>query len=194
MSNAALDLLVDVPGSYPQRLRADLAARYRDQTIDVFNEGKAGEWAESGVGRFPDVIRTHSPEIIILMEGANDLGFLGRPGISRTIGALETMVKYARARGIPVLLASLPPQREGSPRGSSAAFLTEFNRQVRTTAVDEGAIFVDVFAGFGSDPGLIGADGLHPTSDGYARMTQIFMDAIRAAFEAPQTAAAAGAR
>jgi lysophospholipase L1-like esterase len=184
VSNAAYQLLIDVPGSYPQRLRTELSTRYRDQTIEVLNEGRSGEWAEAGVARFPDVIRQDAPEIIILMEGANDLGFLGRKGISATIGQLETMVKYARARGIPILLASLPPQREGSPKGASASFLAEFNRQVRGTAVDEGAIFVDVFAGFGSDAGLIGADGLHPTPEGYARMTQIFMDAIRANFEA----------
>jgi lysophospholipase L1-like esterase len=190
VSNAAFHLLVDVPGSYPQRLRTELAMRYRDQTIEVFNEGKAGEWAEAGVARFPDVIRQDSPEVIILMEGANDLGFLGRRGISATIGQLETMVKYARARGIHVLLASLPPQREGSLKGSSASFLSEFNKQVRTTAADEGAIFVDVFAGFGSDAGLIGADGLHPTPEGYVRMMQIFRDAIRANFEAPATATA----
>ena len=33
--------------------------------------------------------------------------------------------------------------------------------------------------------GLIGPDGLHPTAEGYARMTQIFFEAIRANFEAP---------
>ena len=135
------------------------------------------------------MIRQHSPEVLILMEGANDIGYLGRNGVSATIGQLEAMVKYARARGIPVLLASLPPQREGSSKGTSARFLPEFNRQVRSTAVDEGAVFVDVYAGFGSDDTLIGADGLHPTPAGYARMSQIFMDAIRATFEAPAAAA-----
>lgn len=194
VSNAAFDLLVDVPGSYPQRLRSDLGARYYDQTIEVLNEGKAGEWAEAGVARLPDVIRADSPQVLILMEGANDLGFLGRRGISATIGQLETMVKYARARGVQVLLASLPPQREGSLKGSSASFLAEFNKQVRSTALEEGAIFVDVNAGFGTDAGLIGADGLHPTPEGYVRMTQIFMDAIRASFEAPQAARAPAAK
>ena len=82
------------------------------------------------------------------------------------------------------MLASLPPQREGSPKGTSASYLTEFNKQVRDTAVDEGAIFVDVYNGFGTTNGLIGPDGLHPTAEGYARMTQIFFEAIRANFEA----------
>ena len=193
VSNPAFELLIDVPGSYPQRLHAALSARYYDQTPVVLNEGKAGEWAEGGRTRLADVIRQDSPEILILMEGANDLGFLGRSGISATIGQLESMVKYARARGVQVLLASLPPQREGSLKGNSARFLPEFNRQVRTAALDEGAIFVDVHAGFGSDASLIGADGLHPTPDGYIRMTQIFMDAIRANFEAPPAAARATA-
>src|SRR5262249_31789304 len=120
---------------------------------------------------------------IILMEGANDLGFLGKKGISHTIGQLETMVKYARARGLPILLANLPPQRPNSPKGTSADYLSDFNKQVRDTATDEGAIFVDVFAGFGTTEGLIGPDGLHPTPDGYQRMMQIFFDVIRRNFE-----------
>ena len=98
VSTFSLQLLLDLPGSYPERLRAELTTRYRDQSIFLFNEGKAGEWAEDGKARFPDVIRQDAPEVIILMEGANDLGFLGRKGISATIGQLETMVKYARAR------------------------------------------------------------------------------------------------
>jgi lysophospholipase L1-like esterase len=194
VSTFSLQLLVDVPGSYPQRLRTELSTRYRDQTIDLFNEGKAGEWAEDGSARFPDVIRQDTPEVIILMEGANDIGFLGRKGISATIGELETMVKYAKAHGIPILLASLPPQRAGSPKGTAAAFLPEFNKQVRDTAVDEGAIFVDVFAGFGTTEGLIGPDGLHPTPEGYERMMQIFFNAIRANFEATVSATTTRAR
>ena len=51
-----------------------------------------------------------------------------------------------------------------------------------------------MFAGFGSDAGLIGADGLHPTPEGYARMTQIFMDAVRANFEAAPATAPATAK
>jgi lysophospholipase L1-like esterase len=189
VSPAAFQLLVDVPGSYPQRLRSELASRYREQTIDVLNEGLAGEWAANGVERFHDVIRLDTPDVIILMEGVNDINFLGRRGISATIGKLESMVKYARARNLPILLASLPPQREGSLKGTSASFLSEFNRQVRQTAVDEGAIFVDLFGGFGTTEGLIGADGLHPTPEGYARMSAIFRDAIQASFEAPASTA-----
>lgn len=194
VSTFSLQMLVDVPGSYPQRLQNALTEHYRDQTIELFNEGKAGEWAEDGKARFPDVVRQDAPEVIILMHGANDIGFLGRRGISATIGQLETMVKYAKARGIPILLANLPPQREGSDKGKSATFLPEFNKQVRETAADEGAIFVDVFAGFGTTEGLIGPDGLHPTPEGYQRMMQIFFDAIRANFEAPSTATATRAR
>lgn len=184
-------LLVDVPGSYPRRLMSALAARYSDQTVEVLNEGRAGEWSTDGVDRFPDVVRQDNPELILLMEGANDLNFLGRDGISQTIGQLETMVKFARARNIPIMLANLPPQREGSRSGLSAEFLDEFNRQVRATAADEGAIFVDVAGGFGSGDGLIGPDGLHPTAEGYERLSQIFMDAIRLNFEAAPAATAA---
>src|SRR5687767_3731910 len=68
--------LVTTPHAYPARLAEALRARYRDQPdIAVFNEGKAGEYAADGKGRLPDAIKAHSPEVLLLLEGANDINF-----------------------------------------------------------------------------------------------------------------------
>ena len=41
--------------------------------------------AADGRTRLPDAIRAHSPEVLLLMEGANELNFFGRAGVTRTV-------------------------------------------------------------------------------------------------------------
>lgn len=176
--------LVDIPRAYPARLAEALRTRYYDQTdIVVLNEGKAGEFALDGKARLPDVIKTDAPQVLLLMEGANELNVLGRRGVSRAVGALEDMIKDATRRGCIVFVATLPPQRASGTNGFGAPYVEELNAQIRRTAADEGAMLVDVYPQF--DLSLVGQDGLHLTEAGYVRLAAIFAAAIRQAFEAP---------
>jgi lysophospholipase L1-like esterase len=177
-------LLVDVPHAYPARLATALRARYSDQPgIVVLNEGKAGEFALDGKVRLPDVIKADAPEVVLLMEGANELNVLGRRGVSRAVGALEDMIKDASRRGVIVFVATLPPQRAGGSNGFGAPYVEELNAQIRRTAADEGAGLVDVYPQF--DLSLVGQDGLHLTEAGYTRLAEIFAASLRQAFEIP---------
>ena len=174
--------LVTIPHAYPAKLQDALRARYRNQPeIVVLNEGRAGEFAADGRGRLPDAIRAHSPDVLLLMEGANELNVFGRGGVTRTVVAIEDMVKDAHRRGLLVLVATLPPQRPGGSKAFGAAFVAELNAQLRKTAVEEGAGVVDVHAQL--DLAFVGEDGLHLTEAGYARLAEIFAAAIRQAFE-----------
>ena len=176
--------LVNIPYAYPAKLQDLLRARYKDQPeIVVANEGKAGESAVDGRPRLIDAIRADNPEVLILMDGANDLLFYHSRGISRVVGGVEDMIKEARGRGVQVIVASLPPQRAGGLRAEGEPYLAETNAQLRKTAADEGAGFVDVNAQM--DLSFVGQDGLHLTEAGYARLAEIFAGAIRAAFELP---------
>ena len=174
--------LVTIPHAYPARLAEALRIRYRDQPdIAVFNEGKAGEFAADGKGRLPDAIRAHAPEVLLLLEGANDINFLGRPGITRVVVALEDMIKDAHRRGLVVFVGTLPRQRPGGRNAYGAPFVEELNVQIRKTALEEGATLVDVYNEL--DLSLVGDDGLHLTEAGYVRLGAIFADAIRRSFE-----------
>jgi lysophospholipase L1-like esterase len=174
--------LVTTPHAYPARLAEALRARYRDQPdIAVFNEGRAGEFATDGKVRLPDAIRAHSPEVLLLMEGANDINFFGRRGITRVVVALEDMIKDANRRGQIVFVATLPRQRPGGRSAGGVDFLEELNGQIRKTAVEEGATVVDVYNQL--DLSFVGEDGLHLTEAGYVRLAEIFAAAIRQAFE-----------
>jgi lysophospholipase L1-like esterase len=176
--------LVNIPHAYPARLQDALRARYKNQPeIVVANEGKAGESAIDARSRLIDAIKANNPEVLILMDGANDLLFYHRRGISRVVGGVEDMIKEARGRGVTVIVASLPPQRAGGLRAEGEPYLAETNAALRATAAEEGAGFVDVNAQL--DLSYVGQDGLHLTEAGYARLAEIFAGAIRAAFELP---------
>jgi lysophospholipase L1-like esterase len=174
--------LVTTPHAYPARLAEALRARYRDQPdIAVFNEGRAGEFAADGKGRLPDAIKAHAPEVLLLLEGANDINFLGRRGITRVVVALEDMIKDAHRRGLVVFVGTLPRQRPGGRNADGAPFVEELNVEIRKTALEEGATVVDVYNEL--DLSLVGEDGLHLTEAGYVRLGAIFAAAIRQAFE-----------
>jgi lysophospholipase L1-like esterase len=182
----------EVGNNYPATLRALLAARYTTQasSIQVVNRGRGGEGALGGADRLPDELDAVRPEVLLLEEGINDLtgGLTSR--IPTMIAALRDMVREAKSRrpDIVVLLATLPPTREGSPKGASAfPLIPEANARIRSLATSEGVTLVDLYEGFGghADP-YIDVDGLHPNALGYQKMAEIFFDVIRGRLEAPQ--------
>ncbi len=75
----------------------------------VINEGKPGELSFDGASRIDSVLAKHSPQYIILMEGAND----ARSGVSATITAasLGTMMDKAGQAGAKPIVAAITPNR-----------------------------------------------------------------------------------
>jgi lysophospholipase L1-like esterase len=178
--------------SYPTVLQKRLAARYIFQSISIINAGIGGESAtEGGSARFRSVLQPNRPEFVLLMEGTNDL--LDRPDIGRgadtAIVALRRMIQDAKALGISVALATLPPQRAGGVRHRDviAQLIPSFNDRIRALATSEGVLLVDVYAGMKDDMSLIGVDDLHPTIRGYDTMAGIFFEAIKNGLEVVTT-------
>ncbi|HNV02878.1 MAG TPA: GDSL-type esterase/lipase family protein [Vicinamibacterales bacterium] len=176
--------------SYPNVLRRLLAAGYPGQQFTVLNEGKPGEAVAAGLSRLPGELALGAPDVLLLLDGANDL--LGSPGSATTeyiAGQLRQMVRTAKALrpGIAVLLANFPPQWHGSvpyDRGAGAEFVPELNQRIASLAAAEGATLVDLYGPLSADiKRYIGADGLHPTEAGFALMAETFYAAIRRTFE-----------
>jgi lysophospholipase L1-like esterase len=180
--------------SYPTQLQLTLAARYAGQTFTVANEGWPGEMADVGLSRLPSALTTNTPDVVLLLHGANDL--LNSPSSEMTVyiaGKLRDMVLASKARVAAnrVLLATFPPQFVGTPphRGAGAPFVPELNQRIAAVAQSEGATLVDLYAAFppGGKP-YIGVDGLHPTQQGFALMAQTFAKVIQEKFEVKPTA------
>lgn len=185
--------------AYPEQLRIRLAERYRFQTPEVINVGEPGEAAQDGgIARFRSVLLQHRPDIVILMEGTNDLLVPGDLGIERGIEALREMIRSAKGEGVRVLLSTIIPQRANGfrspPRNEFAARVPSFNERVRQLALDENVPLVDTFAVFDEDMSLIGSDDVHPTVRGFEVMAETFFEAIRMHFEETPPDASAGFR
>jgi lysophospholipase L1-like esterase len=143
----------------------------------------------AGLARLPGALSANAPEVVLLLEGANDL--LNSPSSATTqyiADRLRDMVRVSKARVTAnrVLLATFPPQFIGTPayRGAGAPYVPELNQRIAAVARDEGVVLVDLYAAFpaGGKP-YIGADGLHPTQQGFALMAQTFAKAIQERFE-----------
>lgn len=171
-----------LPTSYPFKLQALTSGRYTDQAIVVLNAGKAGEVASASgtYTRFSAALSEARPDLLLLMEGANDLNAV-TPSVTTTVNAMEEMVKEARRRNIAVMLATLPPQRPGpGSKTTTPNVLTRYNSELHTMASKKDAQLIDVNTLV--PLALIGQDGLHPTEAGYDKLAEIFLDAIKAKY------------
>ncbi|HVL66021.1 MAG TPA: GDSL-type esterase/lipase family protein, partial [Vicinamibacterales bacterium] len=173
--------------SYPFKLKALLEARYTTQKITVINAGWSGRQAREDESRFRSVLSTVKPDLVLLMEGANDLIAARQPGegdnarVRSTVDALEEMVREAvERRGIPLMIATLPPQRPGTEKALPVHMVPLFNDALPPMASRRGGHLVDI----GSLPlSFIGQDGLHPSEAGYQRIAELWMTAIRSRHE-----------
>jgi lysophospholipase L1-like esterase len=176
--------LVIVPAeSYPAELLGLLRNRYITQASQfiVTNAGQPREWAADGPKRFASVLASSGAQVVLLMEGTNDLQALGSRGINAASAGLQSMIRSARATGAVVFVASVPPSKPGGVNSVPISLILSLNDLIRAGAPAEGAIFVDVYAAMAAEAStLIGVDGLHPTEAGYLRIAETFFAAIRA--------------
>jgi len=205
MSDGVLGLtaLSSAPGDpgpvvgYAYKLRQLLRDRYTAQTITMTDEGCPGETVSTptppncpgGIYRMPTALSRDRPQAVLLLEGINDLNGSGGDAISTVVNGLRTMVRQARGSGLPVFIATLPPEGNGfRARDGAKVAIPPTNEQIKFMASTEGAFVVDLFAAFdGKTDTLIGPDGLHPNDAGYAVMAQTFFDVIKTRLEAPAT-------
>lgn len=170
--------------SYPTQLQTQLRATYAQQeaAIAVANSGEPGERILDGTSRFPGVFETHRPEVVLLMEGANDLPLVG-PDTSSDL--MRSMAQTAKNGGARVFVGSMIPQVAGRPRATTPTFeLMNYNTKLQLMAAQEGLAFVDLYNPMSPDAAaLIGSDGLHPTEAGYRRIAELFFAAIKRELE-----------
>lgn len=177
--------LILVPAaSYPTVLRDRLVRSYVLQTPTVVNAGQPGQSATQALPRFTDALNAQQPEVVLLLMGFNDLVSVASVNAAAT--ALTTMARDARLRGMRVFIGTLTPTIPGRQRSMDQSLLDAMNVRIRQIAVTESAVLVDLYEALLPSVGSwIGVDGLHPNEAGYARMADVFYNAIRATLEAP---------
>lgn len=165
---------------YSTRLVELLRARYTQQTFTMVNVGRSGETATDGEDRLPGELNAHNPEVLLLMEGTNDINN-GASAIPEALESLEDMVALAQSRGIVVYLATIAPIAPGGANNASVEFVVPFNSQIRNIAARRGVTLVDVYTALNADiPRYYSpADDLHPLLEGHRLIGETFYTAIR---------------
>jgi lysophospholipase L1-like esterase len=183
--------LYDAPThSYPAR--AELSLRqifpFQAAALRVINAGVPGEAAFQGRDRIGTVLTTYKPDGLLLLEGINDMNIGRSP--AATAAAVVAIVDVARTYNVTVLVGLMPQTYpsiypgETQPRSQSAEQIVPFNNELRRLIAGmQNVHVVDLYAAFGTNRSLMGADGLHPTEAGYERMAATFVQAIEKVFQ-----------
>lgn len=177
---------IDKANNYPTVLDGLLKERYTSQVPVVINLGRAGETAANDADRLRETLTIGPvPEVLLLMEGSNEMTSGEDGQIAQIIPSLEADIRVARARGVKeIMLATFPPARSGRLGTYVLRNLTTVNQQIRNLASQQGVFLVDLYAAMaGQENSLVGDDGLHLTVAGYRKMAETFMTSIRTAFE-----------
>ncbi|SEM75638.1 Lysophospholipase L1 [Sphingomonas gellani] len=156
---------------------------WKDGRVD---RGISGQTTPQMLVRFRnDVIDLH-PAAVHIMAGTNDIaGNTGAATMETVQGNIRSMVELARAHGIRVMLASIPPAdafpwaRDKKPAPQIAAM----NAWLKSYAAASGATYVDYYGALATPDGAmkpgLSSDGVHPTAQGYAVMAPVALAAIR---------------
>lgn len=182
---AAKQVLVP-SASYPAVLERTLRGRYASQasSISVFNYGLSGEKAIDARPRFISALNATQPQVVLLLEGFNDIPSGADGAASGAASEIRNMVLEANRRGMRVFLATPTPNIPGRSSAIQTFLLVDYAQRMRAVAANEGATLVDIYALMLPDASrYIGIDGLHPNEAGYARMADLFFQAIQNAFE-----------
>jgi lysophospholipase L1-like esterase len=187
--------LLDRTRAYAMFLKAMLVQTFAKQqdVIEVFNEGQRAEFAgdPETLQRFHQKVFLSNAEVVLLMEGTNDITYPDFKNLSREASAnraianLGAMIDEARQANKRVFLATIAPQRQPTDscppipdcRGRGWDYVPVFNDRIRQLARSKNVELVDVHAAL--DLSYIGPDGLHPTDAGFQKIAEAFFLRLR---------------
>jgi lysophospholipase L1-like esterase len=154
-------------------------------TDGLIDRGISGQTTAQMLVRFRGDVIALQPQAVHIMAGTNDIAGNTGAATMRTLqGHIKSMAELARANGIKVILASIPPAIAfpWSPAMRPAPQITAFNAWLADYARRNGFTYVDYHAALATADGAmkpgLSTDGVHPTPAGYAIMHPIARSAI----------------
>jgi len=160
-----------------------------------FNRGIPLQTTPQMLVRFRQDVIGLNPKVVVIEGGFNDVGMVMGPGSEGTISdALHSMIDLAKAHGIKVVIASLPPvcdcyntQTRIRPVGKLAAI----NGTLRDIVAETGSVYlnyysvlVDTAAGNRQMKKEMTNNGIDPNDDAYVLMAPLAEKAIADALAA----------
>jgi hypothetical protein len=143
--------------------------------------------------RLNDKIAVYHPDLVLVMEGTNDLDSSNPGGsITSATNGIQTLVQLARSHGAVVFVATITPEVASElTHGGAPELVPRYNAAMTPVAIAAGAKIVDIYGDLSTDvPDWISPlDGLHPTEAGYAEIAKVWFAAIEKQFESVPTGA-----
>ncbi|MEZ5570046.1 MAG: arylesterase [Halioglobus sp.] len=147
--------------------------------VTLVNASISGETTAGGLRRLPALLADHTPTLVLIELGAND-GLRGYP-LQGLRDNLRRMVEAAQRAGARVLL--LPME---IPPNYGARYAQGFRDAFASVAEETGAELAPfILEAFATDPAMMQADGIHPTSAAQPLMLQAVMPSILKLLETP---------
>jgi acyl-CoA thioesterase I len=130
-----------------------------DRPWRVVNASLSGETTGGGLARLPDALTAHRPDVVVIELGGND-GLRGYP-VDSIRDNLTAMVRVTRGAGSAVLLVGIEIPPNYGPR-YTRAFADVFREVAESEDVPLVPFILEQVA---LEPGLMQADGIHPTAE-----------------------------
>lgn len=133
---------------------------------NVINASISGETTRGGANRIKPLLKQHNPDLVIIELGGND-GLRGSPikGITKN---LDYMIQQSQSSGAKVLLLGMQ-----IPPNYGQSYSRLFAQQYKKLALERNVSLVPfLLAGIAAEPGMMQADGIHPTAQAQPLMME----------------------
>ena len=158
-------------GGYPVQLQQMLEKAGKPST--VYNAGIWRERTHQGSKRIDAVLDSIPADIILILEGTNDIRS-GYPWQTTRLN-LQLMIDKAKAKGVIPILATLTP----SDQGNSGVLIPKiWNPMIRELARQNSIPLVDLYRSVESSWASLTDDGLHPNSEGCLYLAKAWYEAL----------------
>lgn len=151
----------------------------------IVDRGISGQTAPQMLVRFRADVIALKPKVVHIMAGTNDVAENQGPESDEEIeGALQSMVELARANGIAVVIATIPPAADfrWHPGLQPAPRIRALNTWIEAYARGAGIGFVDYWPVLATEEGAMkpeySGDGVHPNASAYRAMEPVARAAI----------------
>jgi lysophospholipase L1-like esterase len=127
------------------------------------------------------------PDVVTVWLAVND--FAARVPLERYVSDLDRLLTQLQPTGARVLVGNVPdlgrlPAFGGRDASRLRAEVDAWNQAIAATAGRHGAHVVDLHAGWqelAEHPEYVAQDGFHPSSEGYARLADLFAESLSSA-------------
>lgn len=158
-----------------------------DPSGGIVNRGISGQTTPQMLLRFQADVVALRPKLVHIMAGTNDIaGNSGPNAVEDYKNNIRAMVTLAKANGIKVVLASIPPAARFAwkPELQRAPRVAELNAWLKAYAAAEKLGYLDYHGSLTTRDGalqpMLTFDGIHPNHAGYQVMAPLARRALAA--------------